>query len=56
MITIKLLESNHKSTNEKAREDTRRKPATKASWSQKQILNNRTHPRRKPTEREVQRI
>ena len=32
MSSIKLLYSIHKSTNEKAREDTQRNPATKASW------------------------
>ena len=35
---------------------TRRKPATRASWIQKRILNDRPHPRRKPAEGEVQRI
>ena len=34
-------------------EETRRKPATRESWIQKQILNDRPHPRRKPTEEEV---
>ena len=38
------------------REDTRRKPVTRASWVLKRILNDRPHPCRKPTEREVQRI
>ena len=36
-------------SNEKAGEDSRRKPATRASWIQKQILNDRPHPRRKST-------
>ena len=49
MSTIK-----HLSTNEKAREDTRRKPATRTSWIQKRILNDRPHPRRKQTEGDVQ--
>ena len=40
----------------KAREDTRRKPAKRASRSQKEILNDRPHPRRKPTEGDGQRI
>ena len=47
MSTIKHL---YGSTNEKARDDTRRKPATRASWIQKQILNDTPHPRPKPTE------
>ena len=37
-------------------EDTRRKPATRARWIQKHTLSDRPHPRRKPTEGEVQRI
>ena len=45
-----------KSSVEKAREDTRRKPAMRASWIQKQVLNDRPHPHRKPNEGEVQRI
>ena len=54
--TIKHLISAHESTNEKAREDTRRKPTTRVSWIQKQVPNDRPHPRRKPTEGEVKRI
>ena len=46
MSTIKHLESTH----ETAREDT---PATRATWIQEQIFNNR-HPRRKATEGEMQ--
>ena len=42
--------STHESTNEKARVDTRRKLAMRASWIQKRILNDRPHPRHKPTE------
>ena len=36
------------------REDTQGKPATRASWIQKRILNDRPHARRKPAEGEVQ--
>ena len=39
-----------------ARDDTRRKPATRASCIQKRILNDRQHPCRKPSEGEVQSI
>ena len=38
---------------EKDREDIQRKPATRASWIQKQILNERPYPRHKPTEGEI---
>ena len=33
-----------------------RKPATRESWIQKRMINNRPHPRHKPTEGEAQRI
>ena len=56
MSTIKHLKSTHESTNEKAKEDTRRKPATRANCIQKRILNDIPHLRRKPTEGEVQRV
>ena len=54
MSSTKHLYSIHECTNKKAREDTQRKPATIASWIQKQILNDRPHQQRKPTEGEVQ--
>ena len=38
------------------RRDTRRKPATRANWIQKQIFNDKPHTRRKATEGEVQRM
>jgi len=44
----------HQSTSDTAREDIRRKPATRASWIQKQILNDRPHSHCKPTEGVVQ--
>ncbi len=50
MSTVKNLYSTLQSTNENAGEDTRRQPATRASWIQKRILNDRPHPRRKSTE------
>ena len=46
----------HENTNENARDDTRRKPATRSSWTQEQILNDRPNPCRKSTEGQVQRI
>ena len=46
----------HENTNEKARDDTRRKSATRSSWTQEQILNDRPNPCRKSTEEQVQRI
>ena len=54
MSTIKHISSSHESTNEKATEDTRRKPATRPTWIQKRILKDIPHPHRKPTEGEVQ--
>ena len=54
MSSIKHIYITHDNTNEKARENTRRKPATRESWIQKRILSDRPHPRRKPTEGEVQ--
>ena len=36
---MSIIKSTHESTKEKAREDNRRKPATSASWIQKQIPN-----------------
>ena len=56
MSAIKHLKNTRESTNKKTREDTRRKPATRASWNQKRILNDRSHPRRKPIEGEMQKI
>ena len=47
MSTIKHLVSILESTNERAREDTRRKPVMRASWIQKRILNDRPYPRLK---------
>ena len=55
MTTFKHLKSTYESTNEKAREDTPQNPATRPSWIQEQIFNNR-FTRRKPTEGEMQRI
>ena len=37
-LLIKHLSITHENTNEKATEDTRRKPGTRASWIQKQIF------------------
>ena len=54
IISIKHVLSTHESTNEKVRDDTGRKPATRASWIKKRILNDRLHPRHKLTETEVQ--
>ena len=56
MYNIKHLKNTQGTTNAKAREDTRRKPATRASRIQKRVFNDRTHPRREPTKRELQRI
>ena len=56
MSTIKHLQRSHASINEKATEDTQRKPDTRASWIQIRVLNEKSHPRRKPAEGEMQRI
>ena len=53
MSVIKRLLSTHESTNERVREDTQRKLATRVSWIQKRILNDQLCLMSKPTEGEV---
>ena len=53
MSVIKRLLSIHESINEMVRKVTRCKLATIVSWIQKQILKDRLHQRRKPTEGDV---
>ena len=52
MSTIKYIKTTHESTDKKAKENTRRKPTTRASWILKRVLNDRPQPRRKSTEGE----
>ena len=47
IIIIKQVLSTHESTDEKARENIRIKPTTRASWIQKQTLKDRPHPHKK---------